>query len=81
MRNRSVLRAVTSIKNDHAKPIFPVDGFDFVLDDPDHDTLTVEQCKAHNFNEEGMPNVQGFIYVSDEYKQYLKAKDEILLCK
>lgn len=59
---------------------YPVTGFQFILDNPESLTFNphcVESATVAGFDhKQGMPSVEGFFYISDEYNAYLQALTE-----
>lgn len=77
MKNAQVKSFIEKIKNELSEPDFPIDGFQFILDDPnDFNPYTIEACKVAGYFEEEAPNPKGFFYCSNDYKNYLKTLKE-----
>ena len=72
-RNNHINSRLIKIEEDLKEPPYPVLAFDVILDDP---AMFDPYCwdsaeQAGHFWEEGMPNKDGFFYLTDEYEAYL----------
>ncbi len=67
-------RAVVSMEEALIDPKFPVEGFMFTLDtqEPSFDAFTQEAITDSGFWEEGQPQPEGFIYISESYHNYVE---------
>ena len=78
MKNAQVQSFIDKVREDLAVPQYPVDGFTIHLDLPTHFdpyTWNASEKAGHPFRK-GMPEVEGFFYLSDEYEAYLNVLKE-----
>ncbi len=59
MKNSNIVNFLEKIRDDFAVTAFPVDGFDFIIDDAGSETEEVFEPLP------GMPRVAGFLYEHD----------------
>lgn len=74
MKNSHTRNFIDKIKDDLGKPNFPVDGFTFSLDDNSKRFNPYTQSSADRAGfpfQEGMPRVNSFFYVTDDYQAYI----------
>ncbi len=70
----TLVRAMDTMEAVLAKPLYPVDGFAFILDDPDlFDPFSVESMQSVNMFEPDAPAPEGFVYASEAYVDYVAA--------
>lgn len=71
---------IETMRNAVTAERFSVDGFQFVLDNPENKTFNphcIESAAVAGFPvQNGMPSVAGFFYISDAYQNYLQALAE-----